>query len=300
MVVTTPIVHRPEQLAAHARDVIERRREALESVFGWTHLRATVQITPALEHLVVRGEVLVPSVVDWLRSDLEAVLPAGWSLLLHLRVLDGGDWRALPPGLTRLERCLPTALRPAALVTEVLQSDGPVQRLACQDGAALVRTFEGTIGWTTSPLGGIVSAPLRPKVRLQVPAFERALRSYVGTPYLLGGATANGIDCSALVQRGLRDAAGAVVPRHSLDQLRAAEAPARPVGEPGDLVYTWPKSGGPCHVGVVLRGPRRRRRTVVHASATRRRVVEEPLDRFLAQADRVRHVELAQILDARS
>jgi hypothetical protein len=38
----------------------------------------------------------------------------------------------------------------------------------------------------------------------------------------------------------------------------------------------------------------------VHASATRRRVVEEPLDRFLAQADRVCHVELAQLLDVHS
>jgi len=126
---------------------------------------------------------------------------------------------------------------------------------------------------------------------------KRLLRSYLDVPYLLGGATRSGIDCSALVQRCLRGALDAVIPRHSLDQLRAAGLPGRPLGEPGDLVYVWPRGESSCHVGVVLDGDRRHRRTVIHASASRRRVTEEPLDVLLSGADRAAHVELAQILD---
>ena len=95
----------------------------------------------------------------------------------------------------------------------------------------------------------------------------------------------------------MRTSLGDVLPRHSTDQLARAEAPARPLGEPGDLLFLWGAGESPCHVGVILAGPRPGSRTLVHASSRRGRVIEEPLARALARASAVRHVELEQLLD---
>lgn len=61
------------------------------------------------------------------------------------------------------------------------------------------------------PLVGAVGVVLLPyriadTVALRT-AYCQALRSYVGTPYLWGGESRMGIDCSGLVRRGLIDAA---------------------------------------------------------------------------------------------
>jgi len=58
-------------------------------------------------------------------------------------------------------------------------------------------------------------------------------RSYLGTPYLWGGMTERGIDCSGLVHMAYRRA-GRVVPRDADQQEEAGEEVAEP--RPGDLV----------------------------------------------------------------
>ncbi|MCY1070024.1 NlpC/P60 family protein [Nannocystis sp. RBIL2] len=127
-------------------------------------------------------------------------------------------------------------------------------------------------------------------------ALAWALRRFRGAPYLLGGTTSLGIDCSGLVQRAVRSALGVVLPRHSSDQLALAAAPVRALGEPGDLLFLWGAGESPCHVGVVLRGARAEDRTLLHASSRRGRVIEEPLEQALRRAARWRHMELEQVL----
>jgi Bacterial dipeptidyl-peptidase Sh3 domain/NlpC/P60 family len=60
-------------------------------------------------------------------------------------------------------------------------------------------------------------------------------RGYLGAPYLWGGMTEAGIDCSGLVHMAYRRG-GRLVPRDAWEQL-AAGAPVREP-EPGDLVST--------------------------------------------------------------
>ena len=283
-----------EQIAARTRRAIDALRIALVAEYGWTHLRVRARVRPVTQTIVLEGEVLLESVAQRLRARVSHGLPPGWvPSTAGVRLVADGAWHRLVAPVTRLERG-PTPAR--GLSTELLQGDGPVQLLERHGSARLVRAVDGTVGWTRAPLGRRVVAPRAARIACDLPALHHRLRLYLGVPYRLGGTTPLGIDCSGLAQRAVREALRAILPRHSRDQLRAATTPARAVGEPGDLVYLWAKGESPCHVGIVLAGARGRR-TVIHASSSRGRVVEEPLDGFLARADRVAHVELAQVLD---
>ena len=99
------------------------------------------------------------------------------------------------------------------------------------------------------------------------PDFVAVAERFLETPYLWGGRTSEGIDCSGLVQTALA-AAGVAAPRDS-DMLETS------IGEPvaidgsltrGDLVF-WKG-----HVGI-MRDPA----TLLHANGWHMKVVSEPL-----------------------
>jgi cell wall-associated NlpC family hydrolase len=78
---------------------------------------------------------------------------------------------------------------------------------------------------------------------------KRAL-SYVGKPYVWGGASPTGFDCSGLVQYSYRTAAALTTPRIAQDQFRAARMIPAVRAVPGDLVFYHDNTGGVYHVGI--------------------------------------------------
>ena len=81
---------------------------------------------------------------------------------------------------------------------------------------------------------------------------QRAIDSYLGTPYRWGGEDHRGIDCSGLVVAVFRQALGVSLP-HSTDELfRMGRGVNRDRIRYGDLVFFSEGGHEPTHVGISL------------------------------------------------
>jgi cell wall-associated NlpC family hydrolase len=80
-----------------------------------------------------------------------------------------------------------------------------------------------------------------------------AAKSFLGDPYLYGGNTAKGIDCSALVQQAYKKL-GIALPRTADSQLHASHTISRASLQPGDLAFAVDSSGHAYHVAIYIGG----------------------------------------------
>ncbi len=97
-------------------------------------------------------------------------------------------------------------------------------------------------------------------------------RRHLGLPYLWGGTSPAGLDCSGLVHLVYREL-GEIVPRDGHDQQVAAEPVDLDDVEPGDLYFFAHPGRMAHHVGIVTR-----RGSMIHAPEVGHGIVEEPLD----------------------
>ena len=154
-----------------------------------------------------------------------------------------------------------------------------------RDGWHAIQLPNGDTGW----LAGHAAVPLD-----QVADdFVAMAEQFMGAPYLWGGRSAAGLDCSALVQLALQ-AMGVAAPRNSGDQLSwAMETGTEITGDGsdihrGDLVF-WPG-----HVGICQSADR-----LLHANAHHHAVASEPLAEARARIDKEtgRHARFIRLTD---
>ncbi|MCM3764970.1 C40 family peptidase [Neobacillus niacini] len=96
-----------------------------------------------------------------------------------------------------------------------------------------------------------------PSISVNVPASASAdaiisyAKQFLGVPYVWGGSTPAGFDCSGFTSYVFRNAAGISLPRVSSDQQRVGTAVSLNDVQPGDLVFR----GSPAyHVGIYIGG----------------------------------------------
>ncbi len=128
-------------------------------------------------------------------------------------------------------------------------------------------------GWLVTPEGAVPAQHVAPVGKPEADWVEVAER-FLGTPYLWGGNSGLGIDCSGLIQVA-RQAAGFACPRDSDMQAGLGAEVSPDALQRGDLVF-WKG-----HVGVMLDAAR-----LLHANAHHMACAVEPLAEAVARIRR--------------
>jgi hypothetical protein len=261
------------------RAAIDEVRAWALAQFGWTHVELEVDAQGS--DVALRGTVAALRLVDRIRAACPTI------------AIDASGVDVLRSGVFREVGACSLYRRPDRedqLATQLDLGDGPVELLARERGASLVRACDGTVGWTRTPLGNVVPRPtFAVPDALDEAAIARAFGAWVDVPYVLGGTRMSGVDCSGLVQR-LLAGAGLRMPRHSTDQIAIDPQPGVALAI-GTVIAIWSDDEAPCHVGLAVGEGR-----VVHASRSRAKVVLEEATHFVGRARKVEHVGVDALL----
>lgn len=104
--------------------------------------------------------------------------------------------------------------------------------------------------------------------------FVRVASRYAGTPYVWGGESRYGFDCSGFIIRVMRDLGYKALPHSAAEQFKYGTPVAQSLLKPGDIVFfanTY--KPGISHVGIYI-GKRR----FIHAASTREGTIVSSLD----------------------
>lgn len=174
-------------------------------------------------------------------------------------------------------QCTNTTMKVQALSTLVFSAPDiktpPVEALPFGAQVAIDRIDEP---FAVTVHGGYIPAQHLVAVGKYESDYVAVAERLLGTPYLWGGKTHLGIDCSGLVQVAV-SACGIACPRDSDMQEKGLGEPVSVLGalsmpQRGDLIF-WKG-----HVALV-----RDRKTIIHANAHHMAVAVEPLDQAVAR-----------------
>jgi len=169
--------------------------------------------------------------------------------------------------------------RPAAdaAIVGFMPYHAKVKVLDYAKGMYLIRTDDDLLGWLPEKFMKIEGenpwkkpevTPPEGDVRARVIA---TAKHYLGVPYVWGGTSSHGFDCSGLVQTVFAEN-GVSLPRGSGDQYREGKKIAVGDLRPGDLIFFHTYTSGPSHVGIWIGDGK-----FLHAESSPRGVTITPL-----------------------
>lgn len=214
-----------------------------------------------VHHLNVGTPIVLPTPDNgWPQHQMAAGERAGnlGYPLEHLVVLNPGvDLDCLTVGqFLNLPCSSPTATTAAAPTTPSAPSAAPPETAPPNGDWVAVTLPDGRKAW--APRATMMIPSPTPLTPTQV--VELAQR-FQGAPYVWGGMSPNGVDCSGFVQEVFR-LSGHTLPRLADEQFQQTSPIDQP--QPGDLVFFTTYLPGPSHVGISLGG-----QDFLHASSSR-------------------------------
>lgn len=203
---------------------------------------------------------------DWLWGQSETDQYVGWMQAADLQVPSApATHRVLAPK---------TFIYPEADIKTPPIGALSLGALLCINGTAFGRGTK--LPFAILRDGGVIIAPHLTPIHHYIDDHVTIAEKFLHVPYLWGGRSHEGIDCSALVQLSLR-AAGIDAPRDSDMQEAELGRSLTPRMQKnlkrGDLVF-WPG-----HVGIM-----RDSKTILNATASHMAVVSEPLGAVVERA----------------
>ncbi len=265
MVALDPRIHpfRPEIAASHLKGQVEAQRfvegTRYQVIEPTTFLRRAASHEARLDTEVLLGErVVVYEITDegWAWGQLERDGYVGW--------LSASALGAPGPAPTH-KVCVPRTLCfPAA--------DIKLPPIAALPMGATLNVARQDERFAVTASGWLVPEVHLAPIKAQQHDFVAVAEQFLGAPYLWGGKTLLGIDCSGLVQVALQ-AAGHACPRDSdMQELALGKPVALAEMRRGDLVF-WKG-----HVAIARDGE-----SLVHANAHAMMVAIEPADAAIAR-----------------
>jgi cell wall-associated NlpC family hydrolase len=207
--------------------------EVLETNGAFTHVRTPDRYDGWVPRLAI-GEYADPSAPRYARAGRVVEVTSLMANLYRDPDVTTARPKALAPLATRLE----------------VTADGPSERWL------VVRLPSGDTGYVQA---GDVRAvdPVGPRRRGSPDDLVATARRFLGVPYLWGGMTVRGIDCSGLVSR-VYHANGTDLPRDADQQFAdpSADPVAAPDLRPGDLLFFGSDAKNITHVGLYAGGGR--------------------------------------------
>ncbi len=261
-------------------------REEQENRYGSAPHDIRISWDPNKSSIAVRGSLILSSQKDSLISALSAVTR---DIETDLEIL--GDPESMSRQITWvLANDYPVDLmtKPAGkLTTQIAETDSICRKLWELPPWSLIQTPDLAMGWCrNSNWKSIQDGPAQWRAVLRIgsgdgcpvspgyPDLEHEARSYIGVPYLLGGRTRKGIDCSGLIQQVFLSVTGVLFPRNSKDQRKCGKRIGLDHPIPGDLIFAWQHHRKIHHVAICVSDG------VIHACRAKKMVICETLEAF--------------------
>ncbi len=147
--------------------------------------------------------------------------------------------------------------------TQTTLTDPPFQIIEKRDEWSLIQLADQTFGWL--PNKQIKTTPKRdywvkikrfetnkslPSSALNNSKIRQRLKGLKGIPYLWGGTTKHGMDCSAFIQKFFFELTGTLLPRNSREQKKCGKTVYSKDICPLDILFFVHSTSGRHHVGV--------------------------------------------------